>query len=149
MTPPELRDAMVDITTFEEADTEAVTDLWNEVFPDPAPRNRPECIIRDKLRVQRDLFFVARRDDVIVGTAMGGFDGRRGWVYAVAVRPSHQRHGIGARLMAEVEASLAARGCPKLNLQVVSSNDAVVAFYESLGYAVEERVSMGKVLDQV
>jgi ribosomal protein S18 acetylase RimI-like enzyme len=35
-------------------------------------------------------------------------------------------------------------GCTKINLQVRSSNMAVVDFYQSLGYAIEERVSMGK-----
>jgi ribosomal protein S18 acetylase RimI-like enzyme len=48
--------------------------------------------------------------------------------------------------MRHVERELAARGCPKVNLQVAASNAATVAFYHKLGYAVEERVSMGKLL---
>jgi ribosomal protein S18 acetylase RimI-like enzyme len=89
---------------------------------------------------------VAVEGDVIVGTAMAGYDGHRGWVYAVAVKPSHRRRGVGAALMARVEVALRAAGCPKLNLQVRASNRQAVAFYERLGYAVEDRVSMGKLL---
>ena len=49
-------------------------------------------------------------------------------------------------MMRHVERELAGRGCPKVNLQVLASNAATVAFYEKLGYSVEERVSMGKLL---
>ena len=83
----------------------------------------------------------------VVGTAMAGFDGHRGWVYYLAVHPEHRRKGIGARLMARVEAWLTSVGCMKLNLQVRENNSEVVSFYRNCGYAVEQRVSMGKVLD--
>jgi len=136
----------VTVRPFREGDAAETAALWNRVFPDPAPRNFPDRIIRDKLRVQRELFFVAEIDEAIVGTAMAGFDGRRGWVYAVAVHPDHRRRGIGTALMTGIERELAARGCPKINLQVIPGNDDAVRFYERLGYAVEERVSMGKVM---
>jgi ribosomal protein S18 acetylase RimI-like enzyme len=79
---------------------------------------------------------------------MGGYDGHRGWVYSVAVRPQHRRRGIGRALLARLEAALIERGCLKVNLQVRASNAEVIAFYERLGYVVEERVSMGKRLYQ-
>jgi ribosomal protein S18 acetylase RimI-like enzyme len=132
------------VRPFEERDTEAVAALWREVFPDAPPWNQPLRDIERKLAVQRDLFLVACESDEIVGTAMGGYDGHRGWVYCVAVSPGHRRRGIGAALMRTVEDALVERGCPKLNLQVRSSNRGVVDFYEKLGYEVEERISMGK-----
>ena len=49
---------------------------------------------------------------------------------------------IGSRR--EYEQRLAQLGCSKINLQVRAENAAVAAFYRSLGYEVEERVSMGK-----
>ena len=55
---------------------------------------------------------------------MGGYDGHRGWLYTVAVRADLQRRGIGRALVEHVEGALVALGCPKLNLQVVSSNAA-------------------------
>jgi ribosomal protein S18 acetylase RimI-like enzyme len=77
---------------------------------------------------------------------MGGYDGHRGWVYSLAVRPDLRRRGVGTALMRHVERALADLGCPKVNLQVLASNAATVAFYRGLGYDVEERLSMGKVL---
>jgi ribosomal protein S18 acetylase RimI-like enzyme len=132
------------IRRYEDLDELAVIDLWNEVLPDDAPHNDPATTIRKKLAVERELFFVALSGGAVIGTVMGGYDGHRGWVYAVAVRPSFQRRGIGTALLRRLEAALAERGCLKVNLQVRASNAAVVAFYERLGYSVEERVSMGK-----
>ena len=62
----------------------------------------------------------------------------------MAVSPRYRRQGIGTALVRGAEEGLARLGCPKLNLQVRASNREVVAFYEHLGYGVEERVSMGK-----
>jgi ribosomal protein S18 acetylase RimI-like enzyme len=89
---------------------------------------------------------VALLDDKLVGTVMGGYDGHRGWIYSLAVTPSARRRGIGAKLVTYVERELAARGCPKVNLQLLASNAGTVAFYQKLGYAVEARISMGKLL---
>jgi ribosomal protein S18 acetylase RimI-like enzyme len=135
------------IRAFEEADERAVVKLWEEVFAYPQPRNAPAKVIRDKLAVQRDLFFVAVADGVLVGTVMAGYDGHRGWVYSLAVSPAARRRGIGTALMRHAERELTRRGCSKINLQVLASNAATVAFYTKLGYAVEERISMGKVTE--
>jgi ribosomal protein S18 acetylase RimI-like enzyme len=134
----------VDIRPFNESDEPDVIALWSAVFGYPAPHNDPASIIRHKLDFQRDLFFIARLDGRLV--VMGGYDGHRGWVYSLAVLPQVRRRGIGMSLMRHVERELEGRGCPKVNLLVLASNAATVAFYEKLGYCVEERVSMGKVL---
>lgn len=126
---------------------EGVDALWREVFPDDAPWNRAAVAVPAKRAVQPELFLVALDGHAVVGTAMGGYDGHRGWVYAVAVRPDLRRRGIGARLMARLESALKRLGCPKINLQVRAGNEAVVAFYRRLGYSVEERVSLGKLLE--
>jgi ribosomal protein S18 acetylase RimI-like enzyme len=132
------------IRPYREPDEQAVADLWRRVFPDSPPWNDPEADIRRKLSVQRELFLVAILGGELVGTAMAGFDGHRGWVYYVAVSPDHRRQGVGRALMARVEEGLTALGCSKLNLQVRASNSQVVSFYKHLGYQVEERVSMSK-----
>jgi ribosomal protein S18 acetylase RimI-like enzyme len=100
------------------------------------------------MAVQPELFFVAESDGDIIGTAMSGFDGHRGWVYYVAVHPDFRRRGIGTLLMRKVEGALVDAGCPKLNLQIRADNATVQAFYESLGYLVEDRISMGKRLSE-
>ena len=132
------------IRIYQEEDEQAVIDLWTLVLPDSAPHNDPAVAIRKKLAVDRDLFLVAVMEERVVGTVMGGYDGHRGWIYSVAVDPNHQRQGIGSAMLRHVEEALIERGCLKVNLQVRASNAAVIAFYAKLGYAVEERVSMGK-----
>src|SRR3954470_9271741 len=105
----------MEIRPFQEADAGSVIDLWATVFAYPAPHNDPAAVIRNKLAVQRDLFFVAVLDGAVVGTIMAGYDGHRGWVYSLAVSPSTRRRGVGTALMRHVEAALAERGCPKIN----------------------------------
>jgi ribosomal protein S18 acetylase RimI-like enzyme len=136
------------IRQFQPADADAVAALWSNVFGYPQPRNAPANVIRDKMAVQPELFFVATIDGNLVGTVMGGYDGHRGWVYSLAVHADFRRRGIGKALMRHVEEQLTRRGCPKINLQVLASNVATVAFYTKLGYVVEERISMGKVFER-
>ena len=71
-------------------------------------------------------------------------NGHRGWIYSLAVSPSFRRRGIASTLMREIEIKLKVRGCLKVNLQVLASNAEVVTLYKELGYAIEERISMGK-----
>ncbi|WP_414713818.1 GNAT family acetyltransferase [Sphingomonas sp.] len=135
---------MIPIRAYVAADFAGVAELWRAVFPDDPPYSRAEVAIPAKLAVQPQYLLIATDGERVVGTASGGYDGTRGWLYAVAVAASHRRQGLGARLVQAVEARLAAAGCGKINLQVRAGNADVTGFYESLGYCVEPRVSMGK-----
>ena len=138
---------MMNIRAYRQADESDVIELWREVFPSAPARNDPLHDISLKLSEQPEYFLVAVVDGALVGTAMAGFDGHRGWVYYVAVHSTYRRRGIGSALMREVESALSQFGCPKLNLQIRASNLEVKEFYESLGYKIEDRISMGKQLD--
>lgn len=124
-----------------------VIELWETVFGYEDSHNKPGLAIDKKLAVPDGLFFVAMEGDTVVGTVLAGYDGHRGWLYAVAVHPLHRKQGLGKALVHFAEQALTARGCLKINLQLIAGN-ASVAFYETLGYAVEPRVSMGKQLNQ-
>lgn len=132
------------IRPYHEDDKFDVIGLWEKVFPNAPPHNNPASDIKTKSEVQPELFLVAIQGDQLVGTAMAGFDGHRGWVYYLGVDLDHQRQGIGTMLMKQVEAKLLSLGCPKLNLQIRANNAQVQSFYESLGYDSEDRLSMGK-----
>lgn len=80
----------------------------------------------------------------LVGTAMVGHDGHRGWVYYVAVHPQAQRRGIGRHLMRACEEWVAARGIPKLQLMVRTDNQQAHEFYRRLGYDVQECAVWGR-----
>ena len=77
---------------------------------------------------------------------MAGYDGYRGWLYSVAVAPTKRHRGLGSSVVHHAEKALAALGCMKINLQLLATNEATAAFYKSVGYSVEPRLSMGKVL---
>ena len=132
------------VRMYRAADHDAIVRLWDRVFADDPPWNAPADLIRIKRGVQPELFFVCELDGAVVGTAVAGFDGVRGWVHKVAADPDQRRSGIASHLMAVVEDGLRSAGCPELNLQVRAGNDAAVAFYKAAGYAIEDRVSMGK-----
>ena len=129
-------------------DHAAVVELWTTVFGYGAAHNDPEFAIHQKLAVDDELFFVAGADVAVVGTVLAGYDGHRGWIYSLAVRPDHRQRGIGLALLRAAEQALALRGCVKVNLQVVTGNATVVGFYEKAGYAVEPRISMGRLLNR-
>ncbi len=135
---------MYHIRPYRSADEDGLVELWRLVFPGAPAHNDPRNDIRIKLGIQPELFFVAIAEETIVGSAMSGFDGHRGWVYYVAVHPEYRRRGIGSALMRHVESALKEIGCPKLNLQIRAGNEQVKLFYEALDYEVEERLSMGK-----
>lgn len=134
------------IRPFRTEDTDAVVALW-ETCGLVRPWNDPRRDIARKLTVQPELFLVAEpeADDIgVVAAGMAGFDGHRGWVNYLAVRPDLQGSGLGRTLMAEFERLLTDLGCPKLNLQVRAGNEQVLGFYASLGYTDERTVSLGK-----
>ena len=149
---------MHSIVTYQPSHFDGIRVLWHEAFPNDPPWNAAEIAIPAKLKVQPELFLVAIDQDLVdqnlvdqdlvVGSIMAGYDGHRGWLYAAAVLQSHRRQGIGTALVRAAETLLSAMGCTKINLQVRASNTAVTAFYKSLGYEIEERVSMGKRLHQ-
>ena len=118
--------------------------LWESIFGYEAAHNSPGLVIDKKVATDDRLFFVAIADNSVVGTVMAGYDGHRGWIYSVAVSPSHRRQGLGSRLVSHAERALICLGCMKINLQIMEGNERVAAFYASLGYSVEKRISMGK-----
>lgn len=135
--------AFVRIRPFQEADEAQVIALWHDCGL-TRPWNDPHKDIARKLQVQRELFLVAEEGGRVFASAMAGYEGHRGWVNYLAVAPEHRRGGLGARLMQEVEQRLLALGCPKINLQVRSTNAEVLAFYRALGYARDDVIGMGK-----
>jgi len=134
------------IRQFRDRDGAAVAALWRRVFHDDSRWRAPEEVIERRRRRQPELFLVATAGTEVVGTTLAGYDGHRGWLYRVAVAPEHQRRGVGRALVEEAEQRLRQLGCPKINLQIEGENAGVVRFYERLGYAVEDRISMGRPL---
>lgn len=130
------------IRKYKNDDRNSLISLWENVFPDDPPHNAPSTVIDKKIAVD-DLIFVAEDNRKIVGACIAGYDGHRGWLYAVAVSQNHRRRGKGTELIRFAIKSLKALGCIKVNLQIRSTNTALANFYKHLGFSTEDRLSMG------
>jgi len=93
----------------------------------------PEEIAKKTAR-DADLFLVAERDRRIIGTVIGGFDGRRGLIYHLAVAEPERAQGLGSLLMDEIEQRLSAQGCLRVYLLITNENTAGRRFYEKRGW---------------
>jgi len=125
----------------------AVIELWRRCGL-TVPWNDPKLDIERKINVDPELFLVGLIDDRVIASAMGGYEGHRGWVNYLAVDSEHRRKGLGRHMMQAIEEKLLERGCPKVNLQIRSDNSEALAFYDKIGYKTEDVVSMGKRLTE-
>jgi ribosomal protein S18 acetylase RimI-like enzyme len=97
--------------------------------------------IQKKIARDPDLFLVAEEEDgQIIGTVIGGYDGRRGLLYHLAVAASFRGRGVGSHLMDEIESRLRAKGCIRCYLMVLADNDEAIRYYENHGWENMEHV---------
>jgi ribosomal protein S18 acetylase RimI-like enzyme len=116
-------------------DFEAVIELWQSVG-DGIHLGESDTLeeLTKKYDHDPDLFLVAEKHGELVGSVLGGFDGRRGLVYHLAVRAEERQLGLGSRLMEEVERRLRGKGCRRVYLLVTNDNTAAMRFYERRGW---------------
>ncbi len=101
--------------------------------------------IEKKIQRDPDLFLVAEAEGKIVGAVLGGFDGRRGMMYHLAVAPAYRGQGIGEALMEELERRLREKGCIRYYLLVTKDNETAIQFYERRGWArMSDLLAYGK-----
>ena len=126
-------------------DYEHVYAIWQSAGPGIHVRRSDEPEeIQKKLQRDPDLFLVAELDGRIVGTVLGGYDGRRGMVYHLAVQAEHRLKGLGDKLMDELELRLMEKGCIRYYLLVTYDNLEAVRFYEKQGWARMDLYTFGK-----
>jgi ribosomal protein S18 acetylase RimI-like enzyme len=116
-------------------DYEYAVQLWHGM-EDGITVGRSDGIeeIEKKLQRDPDLFLVAEWNGRMIGTIMGGYDGRRGMVYHLAVRPEFRKQGVASLLLEEVERRLKDKGCIKCYLLVFADNLDAARFYENRGW---------------
>jgi ribosomal protein S18 acetylase RimI-like enzyme len=134
------------IRPFHHNDESEVIALWDRCDL-LRPWNDPRKEIQRKVLNSPEQFLVGEEDGCIIGTVMFGYDGHRGWIYSLAVSPDRQRQGLGRAMIVEAERLLRELGCTKINLQVRTSNAAVIGFYRSVGFTQDDVMSMGKRLE--
>lgn len=128
-------------------DAAALAVLWDAAGLHPGRIPIAEQL-DEVLRHGTDLALVAPgRDGALIGSLLGAFDGRRGWVNRLAVHPARQGQGVGGALLDAFEARLRHRGCRKVNLLVRADNADVTRFYAAQGFASVPLTFMEKWLD--
>lgn len=129
-----------------EADTAAAVALWAGAGL-TRPWNDAAGDFRRAVAGPSSAVLGIRDDGELVGTAMVGHDGHRGWVYYLAVADPARGRGLGRELMAAAEAWLVERGLPKIQFMVRTDNTSVLDFYDHLGYARQDCLVLGRHLD--
>jgi ribosomal protein S18 acetylase RimI-like enzyme len=119
----------VTIAEFTMADYPVVHVLWQRGDLWMRPSDGAEATLL-KLARDPELFLVARDGaERVVGTVMGGWDGRRAYVYHLAVLPERRRTGIANALMDELEERFRRLGALKAKTQILMDNEASRAFF--------------------
>lgn len=133
---------MTEIRTFRyPQDYDAVKNIWKNAGAGIQLRRSDDLDeIYKKFQRDPDLFLLAIIDEKIVGTVIGGFDGRRGLIYHLAVDVNCRALGIGSLLMDEVERRLQEKGCIRIYLLVTKENESVMRFYEKRGWQQMDNV---------
>jgi ribosomal protein S18 acetylase RimI-like enzyme len=134
----------VQIRGFEfPSDYEQVVELWQSIDRG-VHLGRSDTLTEIEKKISRDpdLFLVAESEGDIVGAVIGGFDGRRGLIYHLAVASAFRGRGIGSDLMKEVESRLRAKGCLKCYLMVTLDNIEVAEYYAQHGWQHMDQVQL-------
>lgn len=138
---------MIEYRQYTTADCDAVRALWLRAGLELRPSDSKEELEK-KLRRDPELFLVAEDEGEIVGAVIGAFDGRRGFIYHLAVAPERQGEGIGKALIDQVIEGLKKLGCIRLLLLVNEENEKAVEFYKATGFRQDRMYVMSKNLDE-
>lgn len=135
----------VEIREYRSGDGEGLRALWKIAgFDSPGDDDKG---LRRFAQHNAGMFLVAVQGSDIVGSAMGGWDGRRGWLYHVATAPDQRRTGLATRMVRQIEDRLRTLGSPRANAIVLEDNDEAIRFWESLGYGDRRSRQFGRDLD--
>ncbi len=121
------------------ADYPAVLDLWLHT-PGMGLNSLDDSEegIRSYLARNPETCFVAREGEALVGAILAGHDGRRGFIYHLAVRVEARGRGIGEALVKRAEEALQNEGIHKVALVVFAKNEGGNAFWGKVGYDARE-----------
>ena len=135
----------VNIRTFKYPDDYLpVVDLWERSDPGiQVGRSDTSDEIAKKIQRDPDLFLVADYQEEIIGVVMGGYDGRRGMIYHLAVEKEYRQIGVGTALMEALEDRMREKGCLRSYLMVRKDN-AATQYYEKNGWQALDIFVYGK-----
>lgn len=123
----------VQVTNVEKFDQ--LYEFWKKVGLQVYPYEEEKVRFESMLRLNPELCFdLINEAGVIVGTILGGFDGRTASVHRLAIDPTLQKKGNGSMLINKLESVLKKKGVKKISAQIHISNTQVLEFYKKIGY---------------
>lgn len=126
-------------------DFDSMYALWKEAGLGVADLETERKYFDQMIKLNPDSNFIACDGKKIIGTVFGIFNGRRGWIYHLAVHPDFQKKGIGSLLLKQTEEALKKIGATRVCLWVNKLNLKVLTFYKKYGYTeINDAISMGK-----
>ncbi|MCU1526933.1 MAG: family ATPase [Frondihabitans sp.] len=116
------------IRDFHPDDVDGILHLWEEMR---ASQSEPVYGLSEVLAsCQQDHAVVAVEDDVLIGAAVGRAAHAQGWIVFLSTASTHQRRGIGGRMLAALEKRMAPLGLSKLSVLLPETALRVDAFSE-------------------
>ena len=116
-------------------DYDSIISLWEILGSTNSYDDSPEGLSRF-LKRNPNTCFVAEDDGIIVGTILAGNDGRRGFLYHVAVSEKYRKKGTGTHLVELAMKALEKEGIDKVALVVFDDNKMGNEFWEKQGFTV-------------
>ena len=107
---------------FSLADYDAALELWQQVEGIEIAEGDDREGVGQFLSRNPVLSRVATDGSTIVGVVLCGHDGRRGYIYHLAVNPAYQSRGVGKRLIDECLAGLRRTGVKRALILVAHDN---------------------------
>jgi ribosomal protein S18 acetylase RimI-like enzyme len=126
------RPAAIEIREFRARDASDLRRLWEDAGIEASDDD--DATLKRVVERNPGLLLVAVQDKVVVGAALGAWDGRLGWIHRVAVAPDHGRTDLATRLLRDLEERLRKVGAAKVNAVVRDDDPRAALFWEAAGY---------------
>ena len=85
--------------------------------------------------------FVAIENEKLIGIILGGHDGRRGYIYHLAVNENYRKNGIGSELVKNCLDAFKQEKISKVALLVFKYNEVGNSFWEKQGFILREDIN--------
>jgi ribosomal protein S18 acetylase RimI-like enzyme len=120
------------IRTATRADIPAVLELWDQARSGHAQTQDTPGALERLLATDAQALLIAGEVD---GALIAAFDGWRGNLYRLAVKPDRRRAGIARALVEAGETRLRDLGAPKVTALVGREDEVAEGLWHAVGYA--------------